>query len=129
MFSILTSKIFGGLALGLAMTLAFVVWSGDRREAKLEANIAKQVKVIAKLRRDNETLKGNVDKVEGALAVCNAGVDAAARTANAIGRAGAAAVEAVQKAGGVAAARSVAAVKAMPAATCQDAEAILRSRP
>jgi len=128
MFSILTSKIFGGLALGLALALAFAVWSGDRRETKMQVTIDKHVSVNAALRRDVATLTANGVIVEQGLAQCNASVDAAARAANIVAKAGESAVRAVQKAGGAAAAKGVAAVQAMPAATCEDAEAILRSQ-
>ena len=128
MFSILTSKIFGGLALGLAFTLAFVIWSGDRREAKLETAIAKQDKVIKRLGDEILVLASNATALEQGLGQCNASVDAAARAATAIGRAGVNAVATVQKAGQASSARAAKAVQAMPAATCEDAEAILRSQ-
>lgn len=117
-FSPLASQIFGGALLALT---AYHIYDEVRDARALNAVEKKLNDKTA----DYNTAIANIGTYTVALQQCNAGVESAAEAAEAVARAGAAAVSAVRRAGENNA-RTVANINAAPAATCEDAEAILR---
>lgn len=120
MFSVLTSKIFGGALLALAAYHLIDEVIDGNRYAELE-------KKHAALLRDNDTLRLNVGKYQLALQTCNTGVENVAKVAQTVAASGTAAVKAAQAAGK----RNDVVVRNInnaPAQTCVDAEAILRGK-
>lgn len=129
MLKLLTSRLAGPVGLGLSLLLAIALVSlllaknseiSTLKKDKAELN---QSLLVAKL--DNQTLRGNAIGLEAGLNACSAGVDAVAKQADAVARAGVLAVDAV-KAAGTRSTQSAAAILAMPRATCADALAILK---
>lgn len=122
MFSVLTSKIFGGTTIALLLVVTAMGWklhSRDNTIAKLEKTVSDQKVEIA-------TFKGNVASLDAGLKVCNASVDNAKAIADQVAAAGKAALAEVRK-NAVALDKRINAIDAMPASTCGDAEAILRA--
>lgn len=119
MFSALTSKIFGG---GLLALLIFTVINEINH--RKEMNAARQEINEAVAQRNVE--RGNAIELRGALRQCNDSVIAAAEVAERVGAVGVQAVRSVRQAGARSVETVVARVNAAPAATCEDAEAILR---
>lgn len=126
MFSVLTSKIFGGLAFGLALVLVVSTINFKMQIRTLNKQVEQKDGIIERQKIDISTLKNNVKALDLGLNTCNAGVASTAATAERINKAGVAALAQVQKAG-AAVDRKVKQIDAMPAATCEDADAILRA--
>jgi len=119
LFSPLTSKIFGGLAIA-AIAFHVVDEIGDNRA--MNAKVAELNKANAKV----TDLRGLVAQRDAALVQCNKGVTDAAEVADKVSKAAVTAVEQVKRAGRENVSRTVTRIEQAPAATCQDAEAILR---
>lgn len=125
MFSVLSSKLFGATSVALLALLAYVLVTKNTEISLQSKTIAEQNGTIKTLRENNATLKLNMGTLELAVNQCSAGVANAANAANAAARAGTAAASAAQSSRAETN-RAVEALQALPRATCQDAEAILR---
>lgn len=130
-WSIITSKLAGPLASGLAvlfaLALAGALLTKGIEIRSLNKQVANAQLTIDGLRRDNTTLKGNADKMEAGLAQCNKSVDDMKRVSDAVSSAGLSALKQVQQAGKSVDSK-VAAIDAMPKETCGDAFKILKSQ-
>lgn len=131
MFSILTSKIFGGVAAALLVALIFVYVSKTAVISHQDKTLRAQATAISNLKSDLRTARANADKLEFGLEQCNASAHSAAETATRIAQAGAAAVEQVRAAGVASTSAAVRRLEAMPrdgataAQLCEQADAIL----
>jgi uncharacterized protein YlxW (UPF0749 family) len=126
MFSPLTSKIFGATTLGLMIAMMIIIFVDAQRAANLEEKIAQRDEVIKDLRLESSTLKTNQATLEQAVTQCSASVALTASKANEAANAGVAALnEARKNVGRVTSA--IEAIEAMPAQSCAEAEAILRT--
>ena len=126
MLKLLTSPLISAGALALTLLL-----SGLLLVAKIEARHA--VKVEADLRSQLDTAKTNYDRcktnrlvLDGALNQCNAGAENTARVAGVVATAGKQALDVVAR-GRTHVDVDIGRIKAMPAATCEDALAILKA--
>lgn len=126
-FSVVTSKVYGGLAVVLALTLIAVTVTKNNEINKLSDMVEQRDETLLVVRANLTTARNNVRAVEDGLLECNAGVAAAAQAANQVALAGKQAVQAVQAAGRKATQARIKQVQAAPQATCADAEALLRS--
>lgn len=129
MFSILTSKIYGGVAVGLALALAYVVVTKNAVIDNQAETLRENTTTIGNLKSDLRTARSNNDKLEFGIQQCNAGVQAAADAASVVAQAGVRAVEQTRKAGAAVAAK-VDRINALPAAgppsaLCEQADDIL----
>lgn len=130
-FSVLASKIYGGLLVASLVGGAFVLASKNAHINRLEGSLEKQATQIVTLRAERDTARANVTTVKAGLAQCNAGVTAAAEQANRLAAQGAKAVAEVQKAGEAALAKTTRRIEALPtngrtaAEQCAQADAIL----
>lgn len=88
--------------------------------------LEKQSDRIVALKANNATLRANQSELEKGVAQCNASVAVAAAKANEAAAAGTAALNEVRRSGGRVTS-AIEAIQAMPAASCVDAEAILRA--
>lgn len=126
MFDMFTAKIFGGLALALFLTNITSCAVQGRKIDKAEKALAASVAANQRLEAKNAILKGNNSTLEAGLSQCNAGVENAAKVANAVSSAGVRALQEVQKAG-KSVDRKVREIDAMPKETCEDAFKILKN--
>lgn len=124
-FSILTSKIFAGTSVVLLLTLIALKISTGIQIKTRDEMLEKQSDQIVELKANNSTLRANQSELEKGVAQCNASVAVAAAKANEAAAAGTAALNEVRRSGGRVTS-AIAAIQAMPAASCADAEAILR---
>lgn len=128
------SKIFAGIAakvlLGLLVATLLgggIVWAGKNRTIKKQAaEIALYQSAIKDYKVAVATLRGNQAVLQSGLTVCNASITNLAATRDALSKAGVSALNNV-KAAGRAVAERAARLDKMPAATCDDALAILKA--
>lgn len=124
MFSVLSSKIFGGTTLLMVAAFALLLISKNAVINSQNRQIRDLISQTSSLRSNLNICRGNEANLEGQLTGQNAKVKAAADAANMVAKAGVAAVAQAQKAGaGVAA--QVARINALPEATCADVDNIL----
>lgn len=133
MFSVLSSKIYGGLSLALLAALAWVMVSKSavisHQDKLINDPKTGYVAQLAAARANEATLKLNQSVLVNGVNQCNSKVDAAVKAAEDAAAAGRAALAIVER--NSAATRSViAAVKAIPAGStpgeqCAAADAIL----
>lgn len=126
MFSPLTSKIFAGLSSVLTIALIYTIITDNIKIRMLNDTIEANGKTITRLRLENATFQVNQTTLEGAVTACSASVEVAAAKAGQAATAGVAALNEARK-GSAKVARTIETLQAMPAATCADAEAILRA--
>jgi predicted pyridoxine 5'-phosphate oxidase superfamily flavin-nucleotide-binding protein len=132
MFSVLTSKIFGGATVALALALVGVMISKNH-EIRSQAKVIKEMEATLKLQRaDLATLAANEITLKAAVNQCSDSVARTAQVAQVVARSGQAAVEQVRSAGERATARAISRLQAMPrdatdpADLCAQADAILQ---
>jgi translation initiation factor 2B subunit (eIF-2B alpha/beta/delta family) len=132
MFSVLTSKIFGGTTVALALALVGVTISKNN-EIRSQAKIIKEMEAALKLQREElATLAANELSLKAAVKQCSDSVAQTAQVAQKVARSGQAAVEQVRSAGERATARAISRLQAMPrdaidpADLCAQADAILQ---
>lgn len=130
MWSILTSRLAGPIASGLVLLLiAMLAYTTLTKNAvinKQDKTLETQARTIVTLRGNLAVARGNSASLEAGLHQCNVSAKAAAEQAQRIAQAGVNAVRQVQQAGADSVSAVRRSVQAAPAATCQDAEAILR---
>tara|TARA_B100000678_G_scaffold289414_1_gene299903 strand:- start:3800 stop:4192 length:393 start_codon:yes stop_codon:yes gene_type:complete len=124
MFSVLTSKLFGGLALALAALLVFQAvkhgWEIDSKNDTIET-LRNDVKA---LNSTIATLQNNNVALEQGINACNASVENAAALANSVARSGQAAVDAATRTR-QSVEKQVATIGKMRAESCEDVYDIL----
>lgn len=131
MFSILTSKIFGGTTVLLAIALAAIWISKDAVISHQDKRLAQKDVTISDLRQDLATARGNADKFELGMKQCNESAATAAQQAANVAEAGRKALEAVRKAAEASAQASIKRLDQLPrdgttpAQVCSQADAIL----
>jgi translation initiation factor 2B subunit (eIF-2B alpha/beta/delta family) len=132
MFSVLTSKIFGGATVALALALVGVTISKNH-EIRSQAKVIEEMEATLKLQRaDLATLAANEITLKAAVKQCSDSVARTAQVAQAVARSGQAAVEQVRSAGERATARAISRLQDMPrdatdpADLCAQADAILQ---
>lgn len=126
MFTSLTSKLFGGLSVVLALTFIAMLLGKNYEISKLEKALAASRDTNTSLRLDNASLLINQTELEKGVAACSNSIAVAAAKASAAAAAGEAALAEARK-GSAAVAATVRSIQGMPSATCADAEAILRA--
>lgn len=126
MFSILTSKIFGGLSVGLALTLATVIVWKNAEIGNVQDQLMAAQTVIAEQKVDLATLRGNQKGLEVGLAQCGTSVENYKTFTEQLTNAGVAALSEVQK-GTASMNAKLKRIDAMPEATCADALSILKA--
>lgn len=126
MFSVLTSKIFGGLSLTLLAALVWIKLSTGMEIASLNRDIEGYQAKIASQQVDLSTLRGNQKGLEAGVLACNTSVDAYKNVVESLAKAGNAALAEVQK-GTATLNRRLGAIDAMPAKSCDDAMGILKA--
>lgn len=127
MFSALTSKIFGGLAIALAVLLAVTVIDKNSAIGGLEKELRDEKAAHSLAVNDYLIAVSNGVKLEAGLTQCNSSISAMKSTADALTKAGVVAVQQVQQAGRKALSDKLAGTEAMPKETCEDAFKILKS--
>lgn len=131
MFSVLTSKVFGGLLIAVMVLFAIDEYSDNKEMKAAETTIAANKTTISDLRTNLATARSNTVTAEAGLRQCNAGVKALADQRDAMARAGTAAVQQVRRAGEQALEATNRRLSRMPtdgataAEQCEQADAIL----
>lgn len=129
MLSLLTNPLTAALGLGLSLLLGvgLVQQEISLRHALSAANkqAAALTSLNSQLTVDKATADENADRLQSGLSSCNASVTNLATVGSALQATGVAAVKNTQVAGAKVAAQ-VAALQAMPVATCDNALAILK---
>lgn len=99
MFSVLTSKIFAGTSVALALALVGVVVAKNHEIARWERDFDHVSGLYNTAKGNLVIARANTVTVEGALAQCNASIDSAAAQAAQVAEAGRRAVADVRRAG------------------------------
>lgn len=125
MFSVLTSKLFGGAAIALAVALAFTVGMYEAKVDVYAGELGKADDKIDGLQSDIAALRLNNASLDSGLKQCNTSVDQLASVASAVNRNSAAALAAATAGRGKVVER-IQIIKQMPTNSCADVTAILK---
>ena len=125
MFSVLTSKIFGGVAVALAAALAFTVITYEAKIGVYNNQLRKADGQITGLQADVAALRSNNAQLDAGVKQCNASIDALASVAKVVSNNGAVAVKAAQ-ANRSEVTERIETIKLTPVNTCDDVKALLK---
>lgn len=114
MFSILTSKIYGGVAVAILLAFIFMIVTKNAVISHQDKTLQAQSTTIANQKADIATLRGNYNVVRAGLDQCNESSANAAALATQIAQAGAAAVSQVKQAGAASTASAVRRLSNLP---------------
>lgn len=125
MFSVLTSKIFGGVAAGLAVILAVTVIGYEGKIGVYQNQLEKADGQITGLQADVAALRSNNAQLDAGVKQCNASIDALASVAKVVSNNGAVAVKAAQ-ANRSEVTERIETIRVTPVNTCDDVKALLK---